>query len=67
MAADPAGEVDVAATVHVPDPGTFRAVDDDGRDGDAPGDVARSRLQDALALGAVLNRHRDGDITPQNA
>ena len=58
LAADPAGEVDVAAAVDVPDPGALGPVDDDGGDGDAPRDVPGPRLEDALALGAVPDRHR---------
>jgi hypothetical protein len=63
LAADTSGEVDVAATVDVPEPAAVGPVDDDGRDGNAPCDVARASLENALAFGAVLDRHRHGDIT----
>ena len=57
LAADAACEVDVAAPVDVPDPGTIRPVDDERGDGDAACDVPRPLLEDALALGALRDRH----------
>ena len=57
VAADPAGEVDVAAPVDVLDPRAERARDDEPRSRDPAGHVARALREDAGGRGFLLQGH----------
>ncbi len=64
LATEPAGEVDVLATVDVPDPRALGPVDDERRCRDPARHVSLTRCDHALAGPHLLQRH--GPIHPTN-
>ena len=57
LAPEPAGEVDVLASVDVPHARPLRPRDDARRGGDPAGDVPLARRDDPFRLGALLDGH----------
>ena len=66
-AAEAAGEVDVLASVGVPDPRSLRAADDERRRRDATRDVPLAGLLNAPGFSALVYRHRTGDCISAEA
>ena len=58
LASEPAGEVDVLATVDVPDPCAFRAGDDEWRSGDTARDVACAVSENPPAFDCLFDARR---------